>query len=128
MDTEKRPILTESSYVASDLVETPVQYSVGRVFIPNRSWSKKVGILVCVLIISAAIFTFSFTYKKTAYLSTSKVETETECGVVKGKVEYLERRHGIVFKGIPYAMPPVKNLRWKPPHPLSKTMAVGKES
>ena len=120
MDSEKRPILTENSYVANDVVETPVQYSVGRVFIPNRSWSKKVGIAVCVLVISAAIFTFSFTFKKTTYYPKVKVVAKTECGLVEGKVEYIGRQSGIVFKGIPYAMPPIKDLRWKPPNPLKR--------
>ncbi|XP_067672210.1 para-nitrobenzyl esterase-like [Haliotis asinina] len=41
----------------------------------------------------------------------------TECGLVKGSVE-----QGVnVFKGIPYAEPPVNQNRWKAPVPLSNS-------
>ena len=126
MDPEKRPILAEHSYVANDIVEIPAQNSVGNVCVRNRSWLKKVAILVCVLLIVAAIFTFSFTFKVKIYRKEWKnqdedmLQTKTECGFVEGKKEYLEGRSAIVFKGIPYAIPPVKDLRWKPPHHLKR--------
>ena len=40
---------------------------------------------------------------------------ETECGPVQGVIEYFEKSSGYVFKGIPFAEPPVGNQRWKPP-------------
>jgi len=126
MDPERRPILAEHSYMTNDLVEVPVKYSVGRVFTRNRSWLKRIALLICVLLIVAAIFTFSFTFEVKIYRKEwknqddDKLEAKTECGPVKGKKEQLEGRSAIVFKGIPYAMPPVKNLRWKPPHPLKQ--------
>ncbi|VDI41412.1 Hypothetical predicted protein [Mytilus galloprovincialis] len=41
---------------------------------------------------------------------------ETDCGAVEGIGTSVNE-----FKGIPYAEPPVGNLRWKPPVPKSKT-------
>ncbi|WP_394830125.1 carboxylesterase family protein [Pendulispora rubella] len=55
---------------------------------------------------------------------------DTEEGQVQGAVE----RHVFVFKGIPYAQPPVGNLRWRPPRPvlpwkgIFKADAYGKSS
>ncbi|WP_081847947.1 carboxylesterase/lipase family protein [Microbulbifer sp. HZ11] len=42
---------------------------------------------------------------------------DAPCGAVKGK---LEPQHSVMqFLGIPYAKPPVGELRWRAPHPLS---------
>lgn len=40
----------------------------------------------------------------------------TECGPVRGQIE----DNVAVFKGIPYAKPPVGSLRWQPPQPLTE--------
>ncbi|KAG8225731.1 hypothetical protein J437_LFUL006826 [Ladona fulva] len=40
----------------------------------------------------------------------------TSCGPVQGWVE----DGGFAFRGIPYALPPVEELRWKPPVPLQR--------
>ena len=41
-----------------------------------------------------------------------------------GRVEGVRRGDLLVFKGIPYAAPPVGELRWLPPQPLQKWEAV----
>ena len=41
---------------------------------------------------------------------------QTTCGPVAG----IYNNSAYSFRGIPYAQPPVGNLRWKPPQPLSK--------
>ncbi|XP_070541352.1 para-nitrobenzyl esterase-like [Ptychodera flava] len=44
---------------------------------------------------------------------------ETDCGKVEGR-----SRQGVhVFKGIPYAKPPIRELRWKPPVSLKRSGA-----
>lgn len=54
----------------------------------------------------------------------TKIQTrniETLNGVISG----IEKENGIsIFKGIPYAQPPVGNLRWKEPQPISKWKGV----
>ncbi|XP_011501941.1 PREDICTED: neurotactin [Ceratosolen solmsi marchali] len=45
-----------------------------------------------------------------------KVETQTSCGLVQGLLE----DDAFVFRGIPYAVPPVNNRRWQPSEPLRK--------
>jgi carboxylesterase type B len=45
-----------------------------------------------------------------------KVETQTSCGLVQGLLE----DDAFVFRGIPYAVPPVNNRRWQPSEQLRK--------
>jgi para-nitrobenzyl esterase len=54
--------------------------------------------------------------------ASSAPEVKTDSGVVEGK------QHGAVraFLGIPYAAPPVGDLRWKPPVPAAKWTGVRK--
>lgn len=56
-----------------------------------------------------------YTYGKTG---TAIREAETESGRVRGLPG--NNRNFTVFKGIPYAAPPVGELRWRPPQPAPK--------
>nr|XP_033784027.1 para-nitrobenzyl esterase-like [Geotrypetes seraphini]XP_033784028.1 para-nitrobenzyl esterase-like [Geotrypetes seraphini] len=79
---------------------------------PCRSaGTKKLAFVGC------GILGFSCLVATCAYLSGISsdplVDVTTHCGVVRG----LHSSIGYSFKGIPYAVPPVGPLRWKPPKP-----------
>jgi para-nitrobenzyl esterase len=57
-----------------------------------------------------------------AYGESSAPQVKTESGIVEGKQAGAVR----VFLGIPYAAPPVGELRWKPPAPPAKWTGVRK--
>lgn len=46
-------------------------------------------------------------------------KVELDSGPVKGIKEQVQGKDIWVFKGIPYAAPPVGELRWKPPQPVT---------
>jgi para-nitrobenzyl esterase len=56
----------------------------------------------------------------TGMRAASKLEVRIDTGKIKGKSEGPVR----VFLGIPYAAPPVGDLRWKPPAPAAKWSGV----
>ncbi|KAL3857130.1 hypothetical protein ACJMK2_011825 [Sinanodonta woodiana] len=58
-----------------------------------------------------------FSYCFDEIRSTSDPVVKTSCGPVAGLNDY----GAFSFRGVPYALPPVGNLRWKPPTPLSKS-------
>ena len=72
--------------------------------------------IVCLLAISA-IFPVS-----AALSAPSAPQVKTLAGVVEGKDDGTVR----AFLGIPYAKPPVGDLRWKPPAPAAKWNGVKK--
>jgi para-nitrobenzyl esterase len=59
-----------------------------------------------------------------AYGDSPGLQVRTESGVVEGKQAGTVR----IFLGIPYAAPPVGDLRWKPPLPPAKWTGVRKAS
>lgn len=61
----------------------------------------------------------AFKYGKTGY---AIIETDTETGRVRGTPGM--NPHFSVFKGIPYAKPPVGELRWKHPQPAESWEGV----
>jgi para-nitrobenzyl esterase len=57
-----------------------------------------------------------------SYGASSELQVKTRSGVVEGKQDGPVR----AFLGIPYAAPPVGDLRWKPPAPAAKWKGVRK--
>jgi para-nitrobenzyl esterase len=55
-----------------------------------------------------------------ALASSSALQVKTQSGVIEGKDNGAAR----AFLGIPYAQPPVGDLRWKPPVPAAKWKGV----
>ncbi|HEY6446635.1 MAG TPA: carboxylesterase family protein [Acidobacteriaceae bacterium] len=51
-------------------------------------------------------------FAQNAQLPPAAPEVHTQQGVVRGSVEW---QHTAIFQGIPYAAPPVADLRWRPP-------------
>jgi len=58
----------------------------------------------------------------TLWAASASPQVKTSSGVVEGKEEETVR----AFLGIPYAAPPVGDLRWKPPVPAAKWSGVRK--
>ncbi len=56
------------------------------------------------------------------HAATNKLQVKTRLGTVEGKEAGVVR----AFLGIPYAAPPLGDLRWKPPMPASKWSGVRK--
>ena len=67
--------------------------------------------------ITSPLFTliFLFTYVSQGF-SQSNVDINTSCGIVQGT--YHKKKDLNIFLGVPYAKPPVEELRWKAPQTL----------
>ena len=81
---------------------------------------KHTNLILGALILSASILFYSFIILKAAPLS----EVRTEAGLVSG----VTNNTGDVtaYKGIPFAAPPVGDLRWKAPQPVKHWDGVRK--
>ena len=55
-------------------------------------------------------------------MAANPLQVKTDKGTVEGA--YTTDHQVIAFKGIPYAAPPVGDLRWKPPMPAAKWTGV----
>lgn len=82
-----------------------------------------------VVILSAARATFVMaqtgtpaTVKPINNISTPGPKVKTQHGVVEGVYETMAGLE--TFKGMPYALPPVGNLRWKEPQPLKNWKGI----
>ena len=60
-----------------------------------------------------AILFLLYLVSVTCFAGPGRPEVKVETGLLRGATEYNMN----VFKGIPYAAPPVGNLRWRPPQP-----------
>jgi para-nitrobenzyl esterase len=76
---------------------------------PHFHWS-----VACILVLVLAIS--SFGYFPTG-ASTTKVRLEV--GIPEG-IQFGSTKDEVAFLGVPYAAPPVGELRWKPPQPPGK--------
>ena len=74
---------------------------------------KPTRILLGVLLLAAPVFLYSFIAKST--IAPALSEVKTDAGMVSG----IKNSTGDItaFKGIPFAAPPVGDLRWKAPQP-----------
>ncbi len=65
---------------------------------------------------------FGFFFLMAFSISAQNVTTEvkTKSGILRG----VKDGDVIVFKGIPYAMPPVGKFRWRPPQPVTPWKGV----
>jgi para-nitrobenzyl esterase len=81
---------------------------------------KQTKVAFGVLILSASFLFYSFIVNKAMFLSVVK----TDAGLVSG----VKNSSGDVtaYKGIPFAAPPVGNLRWKAPQPVAHWDGVKK--
>lgn len=52
------------------------------------------------------------------------VARATPVAAPAGRVEGIARGSVVVYKGIPYAAPPIRDLRWRAPHPISSWNGV----
>ncbi|MGD9160815.1 MAG: carboxylesterase family protein, partial [Desulfobacteraceae bacterium] len=82
---------------------------------------------VCFLVLLILVlFTFSCdsSSQKTEVIKASPVTTTVE--VTGGTIEGLEQDGILIYKGIPFAAPPVGDLRWKAPAPVKPWTGIKK--
>lgn len=86
-----------------------------------KSWQRTLFRFIGVGLLVLLLFAVSFISRTTHAATTDPSLVKTQQGVVQGNVQPTFRS----FLGIPYAAPPVGNLRWKPPQahaPWSTTL------
>ena len=124
LESERRPILGENGTADTDLNDssgesytTPHSKQGGLGSTSSRS--RRLGIVACIIsiVIITVILAIVYTQRRRTLKHTV---VRVECGLVEGVREELSGFSAFVFKGIPYAKPPVKNLRWQPPQPLER--------
>ncbi len=80
---------------------------------------KRAIAILCLLLPAATAFAVHIPKPKLPHKDkTNSVRMQTDKGEVEGA--YTADQQVIAFKGIPYAAPPVADLRWKPPQPAVK--------
>jgi para-nitrobenzyl esterase len=75
--------------------------------------------ILCLLLPAATAYAVHIPKPKLPHKDkTNSVRVQTDKGEVEGA--YTADQQVIAFKGIPYAAPPVGDLRWRPPQPTAK--------
>ena len=83
---------------------------------------KLYSLVVCAVLAGAAVLFYSFSSKSPAAFLPGVINVEG--GQVSGVKS--ETSDVISFKGIPFAVPPIGNLRWKAPQPVEHWVGVKK--
>ena len=121
---ETSPFLTLRNESDSDMeIQERGQYNSfnSRVRISNQRRNRRIALAFVVIVfltILVGLLFYYFSRKVKEYNEiiteeTQKVEVKIQGGYVRGKYE----RSSVVFKGIPFAIPPVGHRRWKAPVP-----------
>ncbi|TWD75072.1 para-nitrobenzyl esterase [Kribbella amoyensis] len=84
----------------------------------TRTTSKKLRLALALALVPLALLTNRATAAPDQ--ADTSTDVRTDAGVVRGKVSGAAR----VFNGIPYAAPPVRELRWKAPQPVKPWQGV----
>jgi para-nitrobenzyl esterase len=72
--------------------------------------------------LSKSILTASVLIAASCALACAQTQVQTTAGTIEGSTE-----NGIAsFKGVPFAAPPVGDLRWRPPQPLAPWQGIRK--
>uniref|UniRef100_A0A3Q2ZJJ5 Carboxylic ester hydrolase n=1 Tax=Kryptolebias marmoratus TaxID=37003 RepID=A0A3Q2ZJJ5_KRYMA len=110
-DAFEVPERTEYRYLVQEEDEELVQYVHHRQYIsPFLVLSKRCIFLICLGVISLLMLAAYLGYMAQT-LPPGIAQVSTDCGDFKGR----HKNGAYSFKGIPYAAPPVGNLRWAPP-------------
>nr|XP_057933488.1 para-nitrobenzyl esterase [Doryrhamphus excisus] len=110
-DAYEVPERTEYRYLVQEEDEEEVQYVRHRTYIsPFLVLSRRCIVLICLGVLTLLVLATYLGYVAQT-LPPGLAQVTTDCGDYRGR----HKNGAYSFKGIPYAAPPVGNLRWAPP-------------
>ncbi|XP_054626151.1 para-nitrobenzyl esterase isoform X2 [Dunckerocampus dactyliophorus] len=110
-DAYEVPERTEYRYLVQEEDEEEVQYVRHRHYIsPFLVLSRRCIVLICLGVLTLLVLATYLGYVAQT-LPPGLAQVTTDCGDYRGS----HKNGAYSFKGIPYAAPPVGNLRWAPP-------------
>uniref|UniRef100_A0A1A8EXU2 Carboxylic ester hydrolase n=2 Tax=Nothobranchius korthausae TaxID=1143690 RepID=A0A1A8EXU2_9TELE len=110
-DAYEVPARTEYQYLVQEEDEVEVQYVRHRHYVsPFLVLSKRCIFLICLCVLSLLALAAYLAYMAQTPPPV-RTQVSTACGDFKGQ----HKNGAFSFKGIPYAAPPVRKLRWAPP-------------